>query len=80
MTIRGFPAFSQPSHANLERLLSSYPPYLALHSGFGIELSRFAAEENLSYFNSVYLERLDAISILLHNEADIDVYPALAAL
>lgn len=79
MTIRGFPAFSQPPHANLERLLSNYPPYLAPHSGFGIELSRPAAQENLSYLNSVYLERLDAISILLHNAADIDVYPALAA-
>ena len=79
MTIRGFPAFSQPLHANLERLLSNYPPCLAPHSGLGIVLSRFAAEESLSYFNSVYLERLDATSILLHNEADIDVYSALAA-
>jgi hypothetical protein len=71
--------FSQPPHTNLERLLSVYPPYISPHVGFGMELNRSAAEENLAYFNSVYLERLDAISILLHNAADIDVYPALAA-
>ncbi len=69
----------EPVAPTLAGRLASYPPYDAPHVGWGRAITLAQAEENLAHLKTVLPQRLAVVGQLLHDDAGIDIEPALAA-
>jgi len=68
-----------PAAPTLADRLRSYPPYIAPHPGWGLELTQAQARENLAHFLASREQRLALVGDLLRADAGLDVGAALAA-